>query len=511
LLEQKNAKENYLYNRKLKPGLFAVVKPLVDFNHMQIEYNDFKRQPLMPFMLSTCGPRFAKGDVNSDGLEDIFVGGSQGQSSSLFLQQKNGTFEKQASTAFDADSNAVTSDAIFFDADGDKDPDLYCVSGGFNDFAENDERLQDRLFINDGKGNFTLSATGLPAMHSSKSCVAAIDMDGDSDIDLFVGGRVVPGKYPSMPQSFLLQNDGKGGFRDITHQWLPGLSEIGMVTDAQWSDLDKDNRPDLVLCGEWMPIMILSNKGDRFEDQTNLYFEKDNSGLWNTIEFSDIDQDGDMDLIAGNLGLNTQMRASENEPVEMLWKDFDNNGSVDPFLCFYIQGKNWPYVSRDELLDQIYPMRRKFTSYKSFADATIDDMFSAEELKDVNKRKATCLETALFENRNGKFVRRSIPLQAQFSPVYRILSDDVDRDGYTDIILLGNNDYPRLKIGKMDANFGTVLLNDGRGNFTYAGQKETGLLVAGDVKDAAIVRANGSRYLLLGINNAGVLTYRLKQ
>jgi hypothetical protein len=490
------------------PKLFNYQKPLIDFSHLQLEYNDFKRQPLIPVMLSPCGPRFSVADINGDGLEDIFFGSSQGQSSELYLQQIN-SFKKSGSPVFLADSFSTTTQVLLFDANGDGHPDIYEVSGGYNDYVENDARLQDRLFINDGQGNFTKADKALPAMLSSKSCVAAADIDGDGDLDLFVGGRSVPGKYPEMPESYLLLNDGKGNFTDVTEKWSPGLSHIGMVTDAKWNDINKDRRPDLILVGEWMAPTIFENRGYKLELQTHNSQLTTHPGWWNTVELADIDGDGDMDLIAGNWGLNSQLHCNDKEPLEMISKDFDNNGSVDPFLTCYTQGRSYPYVSRDELLDEIYPMRRKFTSYKSYADATITDIFSADELKDAQHLSASCLETMVFENRNGVFYPRPIPLQAQFSPVYKILIADVNKDNYPDILLFGNNEYPRLKIGKMDANFGTVLLNDGKGNFRYAAAGETGLVVPGDVKDAAFLKRNGTIYLLVGINNSDLLNYKL--
>ena len=489
--------------------LFTYQKSPVEFSHLQLEYNDFKRQPLMPVMFSQCGPRFSKADVNGDGREDLFFGASQGQSSELYLQQNNGAFSLQQSGDLISDSLSATTDVLFFDMDRDGDQDIYCVSGGYHDFEENDQRLQDRIFINDGKGVFNKSATALPSMLQSKSSVAAADIDADGDMDLFVGGRLVPGKYPETPRSYLLLNDGKGNFSDVTATWSKELSGVGMTTDCCWADINNDGKPDLVVVGEWMSPVIYINTGRALVVAHPEF--KNYSGWWNTIEVIDIDKDGDLDLIAGNWGLNSQIRANEKEPVEMIYKDFDINGSVDPFLCFYIEGRSYPYISRDELLEQMYPMRRKFTSYKSYADAEMKDIFSPEEMKDAKQLSATHLETTLFENKDGKFYPVQIPLQAQFSPVYKIVVKDFNKDGYHDLLLLGNNDYCRLKMGKMDANFGIVLMNDSKGNFNYASNAETGLLIPGDTKDALIVTINGMSYLLAGVNNSSLLTYKLNR
>lgn len=499
-VDQQQAKDNFMYPRTMPPSKFTQVRPMLDFEHAQPDYIDFKRQPLMPVMFSPCGPQMAKGDLNGDGLEDIFIGSTQGQPGILYLQQIDGQFSP---TVFNGDEYCTTSDVLLFDANGDGHKDIYCVSGGYNDYEINDARLQDRLFINDGKANFKLSV--LPEMRVSKSCVAAADIDKDGDMDLFVGGRVIPGQYPDIPQSFLLINDGTGRFTDSTPS---PIRYAGLITDAEWIDLNKDGFPELVLIGEWMPPKVFDYRKKEFINKELEAF----SGWWNTMELMDIDNDGDKDIIAGNWGLNSQMRASAKEPASISYADIDNNGSVDPFISYYIQGTSYPYVSRDELLDQVYSMRSRFTDYKSYAEATMDNLFATSgtyAAPRMQSMMASTLETIIFENKEGKFVPLSLPVQAQFSPIYKIVVQDINNDSLPDLLLLGNTDYVRLKMGKIDADFGILLLNEGNGNFRYCPQRESGLRIIGDVKDALWLKTKNVSYLIAAANGMPLQWYKL--
>ncbi|MFZ6013540.1 MAG: VCBS repeat-containing protein [Bacteroidota bacterium] len=487
---------------------FTPEQPAITFLHRDYEYNDFKRQPLMFSMLSHTGPVLTKGDVNADGLEDVLIGASKGQATKLYLQRADGRWEESVNGLFEMDKQFTATDALFLDVDRDHDLDLYMTSGVYHDYEDGNVLLSDRLYLNDGTG-FFFSKKTLPEMLTSKSCVRASDFDRDGDIDIFLGGRVVPGKYPETPVSYLLQNDGRGNFTDITDTVAPALRKIGMVTDASWGDLDGDGLSDLIVVGDWMPVTVLGNTGSALVNKTQQYFPKPLSGLWNVLVAEDIDGDKDIDLLAGNLGTNTQLRASEQEPAELIYKDFDANGSVDPFLCFYIQGKSYPYVTRDELLDQIYPLRKKYTSYKSYADAQLRDIFSEAEIGNAQKLKVNTLETLLFENVNGNFAVRKLPIETQFSPVYNIQLEDIDADGKKDILLFGNNNYPRLKFGKLDASYGVMLLNKGKNIFECVQQHHSGLNVKGDVRDAVIIKRNGERRLWLGVNGASVLMYKI--
>jgi hypothetical protein len=346
---------------------------------------------------------------------------------------------------------------MFLDIDGDRDLDLYIASGGYNDYDPKDKSLQDRLYLNDGKGRFTRSTDRLPEMLTSKSCVTAADFDHDGDLDLFVGGRVIPGQYPVTPESFLLENK-KGKYEKVTSEKARKLSRIGMVTDARWVDVDGDGWDDLVIAGEFMAIEVFLNRqGKNFEQATKRFFDRPLTGMWNKMIVYDFDEDGDQDIIVGNLGLNTQLRASVKEPIALVYKDFDKNGSVDPIMTQYIQGKSYPFASRDELLDQMYSMRSKYTDYASYANANLHAIFSEADLKDADVLKVTVLESMYLENQHGKFVSHPLPHAAQYSPIYAMSLIDYNKDGHMDLIAAGNQSSIRIRMGVIDANFGCQL------------------------------------------------------
>ncbi|MBD8490233.1 VCBS repeat-containing protein [Echinicola sp. CAU 1574] len=467
--------------------------------------NDFKRQPLMVNPLSFNSPIMVNGDVNGDGLEDIFVGGGLGDAGTLFLQNKNGGFDTKITNEFLEDKDSEDTDATFIDVNGDGHLDLYVCSGGYANFMPQDKKLQDRIYINDGKGNLKKSPESLPQMLISSSCVTSADINNDGAADLFVGGRVIPGAYPAMPESTILINDGKGKFSDQTSAYSPGLKNIGLVTDAEWTDLENDGQLELVIVGEWMPVHVFSLTNQQLQESTSKYFDKNYSGWWNKLLVDDLNGDGKMDLVIGNQGTNTQIHASPNEPTEIIFKDFDGNGSIDPILCCYIQGENYPYVTRDELLDQIAKMRTKFNSYKGYADAKINDIFTEDELEGATTLSANYLKTAVFlSNNSGKFKEADLPIQAQSSPVLAISSTDYNGDGIKDLILCGNIEKARLRFGKYDANYGILLEGNGQGGFHYIPQQKSGFELKGDVR--SILQINDK--WLFGINQKGIVAYR---
>lgn len=496
---------------KEEPIFTPIVSP-INFEHSEPGYNDFKRQPLLSHMLSPSGPVLALADVNNNGFMDVFVGGAEGQPGKLFFQVSNGKFLESKGLDLGEDSGSATADALFFDANGDGRPDLYIVSGGYHDFTRDSPELQDRLYINQGGGNFKKATTALPLLHSSGSVVKAMDVDKDGDLDLFIGGRSVPGQYPKAADSFILLNDGLGNFEDKTETLFPELRTVGMITDAQVMDLNGDGFEDLVLVGDWMPISVfLNQQGEGFENVTNAYFDLPLTGKWAAIKAADFDNDGDLDLIVGNFGLNSQLKASEKEPLNLVFGDFDGNGSVDPILNHYIKGEAYPFMSRDELLDQMYGMRSKFTDYASFSEAKIDDIISSEQLNSANKLMINELKTVYLENSNGKFLVRDLPITAQYAPVEAISIVDYDDDGNLDFILGGNQNTTRLRLGVMDANFGQLFRGDGKGGFTYVNSPESGLSFMGDVKSMEVIDLSYLKILLVGINNQGISAYLLNR
>ncbi|SHG95153.1 Repeat domain-containing protein [Chryseolinea serpens] len=489
--------------------VFTRSEPLVSYAHQQFPINDFKRQPLLSTMPSVCGPAMATADINGDGLVDVFVSGSELLPGKLFVQSKEGRFHESLSFPSSQDDTHTEVDAIFFDADNDNDQDLYVVSGGFHDYNASDPILQDRIYFNDGQGNFTRRPDALPVIHTSKSCARAADFDLDGDVDLFLGGRIVPGRYPVAPQSYLLLNDGHGHFSKMDDAAFSSIAKAGMITDALWLDLNNDRYPDLITVGEFMPVKVFLNKAGRsLEEDAGAFVDGPQMGLWSKLAAGDFDHDGDVDLIAGNHGLNSQFRASDSEMLELTYADFDKNGSIDPILTNFIQHQSYPVAGRDELLDQVYSLRKKFTSFESYAHAQLGMLFSEAAIGQATVLRVNELRTVLLENVNGKFVKHALPSQAQFAPIGAIEVLDYNDDGKLDILLGGNESAMRIRLGAIDANYGQLFQGDGQNHFKYIPQKLAGLSLIGDVKSLKWITVNGQKYLLAGINNKEMITYK---
>ncbi len=501
-LNEEEAMIDFTATSKSKP-IFKETTPPFDHQNLQLRINDFNRQPLLISEFSFSGPCMVKGDVNGDGLEDVYVGGAFRQSAALYLQQANGKFLQKTVPAFEDDKTQVDADVALFDANGDEHLDIYIASGGYHNFQLKDPLLQDRLYINDGNGNFVKSENALPEMLYSKACVAVNDVNQDGYLDLFIGSRVVPGHYPETPHSYLLINDGKGQFTDQIVSIAPDLQNHGMITDAVWADLDQDDVKELIVVGEWMPVSVFQFENDKLKNKSLSYFDKEYKGWWNTIEVGDLNNDQRPDLIVGNIGTNTQFQVSNEEPVEMYYDDFDNNGAVDPLFCYYIQGGSYPYVTRNELLRQSNTLASKFPNHESYANASIQDILSKKQLKAAGHLTANYMKTSCFLNLDGKFKIQPLPVETQFAPVYTITLLDYNKDGNQDMLLCGNNDHLKLRIGKMDANYGVLFEGDGKGGFQYINQSISGFKLKGDVR--SVIELNGA--YLFGINQAAVVSY----
>jgi len=504
-LRQGDAVETDRAHDSSSPIFREVSSPVEAQHQMAGDIDDFRRQPLMVNPKSFSGPAMAQSNVNGDGRTDLFVGGGNGQASTLYLQEPDGTFTPRSSSVFEADQESNDTEALFVDVNDDGHPDLYVASGGYGRFREDDPALQDRLYLNDGTGTFSKKEEALPQMRTSTGAVAAADVNGDGAPDLFVGGRVVPGRYPESPRSYVLINDGTGQFADRTSRVAPELQRTGMVTDAEWHNLDENGRRDLVVVGEWMPIRVFENEGGTLSDETTAYFERPRRGLWNTIRMADLSGDGRQDLIAGNLGHNSQLTASDDEPAELFYDDFDRNGSVDPLLSYYIDGTRRPHPLLDRLREQMPRIGARFSTYRAYAEVTMADVLTEQERREAGRLRVNLLATSLFaRDEEGTFERATLPVEAQFAPVFSIEVMDYDEDGERDVLLTGNINETRIRFGKYDANYGTLLRGEGDGSFEYVPQRRSGFELRGDVRGT--VRVGDT--LIFGINRDETRAYR---
>lgn len=511
-LDYRSAEEYKVMEEPSPAPVFQEVADQIGLAHLHEsrEYIDFKSQKLIPHKQSEYGPGIAVGDVDKNGLEDFYVGGSAGFPGTLYRQQTDGSFKPGVlgdTLAYD------DMGCLFLDANGDGFLDLYVVSGGSR-YPEGAPEYQDRLYINDGKGNLKRDEQLLPGMLSSGSVVVAADYDQDGDLDLFIGGRLKPGQYGLPGRSYLLKNEG-GIFKEVTPEANSDLKAIGMITDALWSDFDGDGMIDLILTGEWMPITVLQQKkspeGKRYFERVNSAGLESSNGWWNSLSAGDFNGDGNIDYVAGNLGLNARWKASKEEPVHLFVKDFDGNGSVDPIMFQYLQGEMHAVPGRRALTDQIPAMKSRFQSYYQYATTLFNDFFSEEQLKDVHQLDAYFFSTAYIRNKgNGEFSLESLPNEGQFSPVFGLLSEDINRDGHLDLLMIGNFYGNETITGPYDASNGTYWLGKGDGTFQLKPVVESGWKVEGNARSLVRLQAaDGSSLYLASQYSDSLKVFRL--
>ncbi len=470
----------------------------LSFRHKENPFPEFDREPLIPHMLSTEGPGLAVADINGDGLDDIFIGSSKGEKPGIFIQDASGKFSVTSQPALDADSIYEDVDACWIDVDNDKDIDLIVVSGG-NEFYGQDDHLMPRVYLNDGHLHFTKKKDAFANLFQTFSCIAAADINGDAFIDLFVGGRDVPWHYGEIPRSYLLKNDGHGKFEDVTSKYSAELMKVGMVTDAVWCDLDKDGKQDLIVCSEWGKIEAFMNSASGF----NKVDLSEKSGWWNFILPVDVDNDGDLDFIAGNLGLNSRLKASVKEPVKLYYNDFDDNGKSDQLLTYYVNGREIPFANKMELELQLPFLKKKFLYAEDFAKASLTDLFPSEKLAKAQVLTANYFPNAVLLNEHGRFVLKELPWEAQLTTYRDASVVDANEDGLPDILLAGNFDANNIQMGRYDADPGTILINKGSGNFVC--ENLNGLVFKSQTRHVRKIKiANRKDGFVLANNNDSV-------
>jgi enediyne biosynthesis protein E4 len=481
----------------------------LDYRHRENDFNDFQRDGMLFQMLSNEGPHLAVADVNRDGREDLYICGAKDSPGTLLVQDGQGNFSRTNLALFEADKLSEDTDCAFFDADGDGDQDLYVTSGG-NEFPLSSSALRDRLYINNGKGEFTKSKQMLPvARYESSSCVQPADFDNDGDIDLFVGIRLRPFAYGLPVNGYLLENNGKGDFTNVSDKKAPALKNIGMITDMVWADVENDGDLDMVIVGDWMAVRILVNDKGNFTDKSEQFGLSGTEGWWHVIVAKDLNGDGFMDFILGNHGLNSFFKALTDQPVRMYVNDFDLNGSVEQILCTYNHGVSYPLVMKDDLVKQIPPLGIKYKKFDDYKNQTMTDIFPADVLQRSVVLNARIMESGVLI-RTGKEGYKFIPLpmEAQFTPVYAIAADDFDRDGRCDILLGGNQYRARPETGIYDAGYGLLLKGTTNLVWTNVPSQISGFFTTGEIRDLEIMKINGDRIMVVARNNDNLQFYK---
>lgn len=509
-LEQINADQQLTITKKIagqKPPLLSSAHVLpygqttpasalgLGFTHTENKYDDFDFEKLLPHQLSKNGPCIAIGDVNADGFEDAYLGGAAGQAGALYIQSANGRFSLLPQPAFVADSLFEDADAAFFDADGDRDADLVIISGG-GQVTYRNSFYQHRLYLNNGKGVFSRSDVALP--QSNGACVVTADFDEDGDQDIFIGSRSIPGSYGASPSSWVLMNDGKGHFLDQTKTLAPFLSQAGMISDAVWLPDDRM----LAVVGEWLPVILVKTRSTPWQKKEIANTE----GWWLSMAAADIDGDKDLDLVLGNMGLNSSLRATTAEPVELFAGDFDHNQSLDPLLSYYRQGQSYSYYSKDEIFTQVNIIKKRFTDYTSYAHAPFVELFPKADLKTALRKKAVLFASCVAINQgNGQFTVNPLPLEAQMAPIWAIAVCDINEDNANDLLLAGNWHDVQPTFGRYDASYGIALSGNNKGVFSLMDARQSGWIIHGQARSIGVINSHS---ILIGRNNQPALIWR---
>jgi enediyne biosynthesis protein E4 len=493
------AKMNSSLRSGVVPALNLTDEVQLEFLHKENAFSEFNREPLVPHMISTEGPALAVADINKDGLDDVFIGGAKGKKRGLFLQHESGRFVSHNIPEMESDSNFEDVDALWLDVNSDTYPDLVIASGG-NEYYEQDRHLLPRLFLNDGKGGLYRRADAFTGIFETQSCIATTDLNNDGHPDLFIGGRSVPWQYGVVPASYLLLNDGTGKFRDVTGMYSPALKKAGFVTGAVWQDINGDKRADLVLCSEWGTIDAYVWTNGKLE-RRQLSQEK---GWWNFVLPVDVNGDGLVDIIAGNLGRNSRLHASRNAPVRLYYNDFDGNGKYEQMLTYYLAGKEVPFYNKAEMERQMPDIKKRFLYAKDFAVASLEDIMTSEKMESAELHSADYFSSAVLLNRgNLKFTIHDLPWQAQLSPMKDAVVVDANKDKFPDLLMVGNYFENNIEMGRYDADFGSVLLGDGSGGFQYAGLG--GLSIKGQARKVQPIKVGGKEAVLVARNNDSVV------
>ena len=495
---------------KLKRSWFSDVTDsmAIAYEHKKSSFNDFDRDLLLFDMISAGSAHINTGDINGDGRMDLYLGGNKGEPAVLYVQQFDGSFKQSPQPAFENDKSSLDTGSAFFDADNDGDMDLYVCSGG-NEFPLSSSSLKDRLYFNDGNGNFKESDQWLPInKYENSSCVAPADFDGDGDMDLFVGIRAKPFNYGEPCNGYLLQNDGKGNFVEVSNDMAPELKGLGMITDAKWFDRDGDGDLDLAIVGDWMPVTFFENENGIFKNKTEALGLEKTNGFWNTLEVADVDNDGRPDLIAGNLGENTRMRAKVDKPVKMYVEDFDRNGKPEHIITVYNGEKDYPLVGKSDLVEQLPYLKKKYLKFDAYKEQTVEDIFGKKSIERALKLQVHTTSSAVLLNKANQFEKINLPAEAQLSRIFGLRIEDFDQDGNLDILAGGNFYWSKPEVGINDGSKGVLLKGLGDGNFVAVPMSRSGIQIPGEIREIRSMRNGPEEFLLVSRLNDSLVVLK---